>query len=693
MRLSWPAPVLLAACLLHASLAAAQDPLGGEFRVNAFTTGEQAAPRAAADAVGNFVVAWTSDGQDGYGQGVFAQRFDAAGARRGDEFRVNLATTGNQALVSLSGDPAGNFIVAWTSSAAPGRLVVQRFSAEGKRRGAELEVEAAAQPSLGANARGRFVVAWSGGGIHGQRFDAGGNPQGASFQVNTYTSANVSLPSVGLDDAGGFVVAWSSNNQEGIPGVHAQRFDSAGAGRGAQFRVTPLEAESAGFGVVAVAPAGGFLVAYNQLLSHIYNMVFGRRYSADGVPSGNGFRFSGGLGAQFDRVPISVAALASNGYAGGWSTAKQLNPVIDTALARRFGVAGDGPVLVAEDFSRPGIFPTSVAADGSANIVAVFSAPEGGARDVFAHRFGSAVGVSVAVDPAGNGVLEPGEAVAVRPSWRNVGPTALDLGGGIALFEGPAGATYGITDGSASYGTVAAGATAPCADCYVLSVSNPAPRPVQHWDTRALEIVSPATQGQEKPWTLHVGRSFADVPPASPFYRFVETLLHRGVASGTGGLFLPAAETSREQMAVFVLAAREGDGWVPPPCAPPNVFADVPETSPFCRWIEELARRGVVSGCGGGNFCPGQGVTREEMAVFLLRTLDETIDPPPCAAPDTFPDVPGTSPFCRWVEELARRGVTGGCGGGNFCPQQVVTREQMAVFLTVTFGLGLYGPY
>ena len=56
-----------------------------------------------------------------------------------------------------------------------------------------------------------------------------------------------------------------------------------------------------------------------------------------------------------------------------------------------------------------------------------------------------------------------------------------------------------------------------------------------------------------------------------------------------------------------------------------------------------------------------------------------------------FSDVPASSPFCPWIEELARRGVVTGCGGGAYCPTSPVTREQMSVFLSVTFGLLLYG--
>jgi hypothetical protein len=208
-----------------------------------------------------------------------------------------------------------------------------------------------------------------------------------------------------------------------------------------------------------------------------------------------------------------------------------------------------------------------------------------------------------------------------------------------------------------------------------------------HWDASFLETLS---SNDAKPWTLHVGASFDDVLAASPFYRFVETILHRGVTGGCGArAYCPATSTTRDQMAVFVLVAKEGLGYAPPACATP-MFGDVPASSPFCRWIEDLARRGVVAGCGGGNYCPSSPATRDAMAVFVLRTLDPALNPPACATP-MFTDVPASNPFCRWIEELARRGVVTGCGGGAYCPANPVSREQMSVFLSVTFGLTLYG--
>ena len=300
--------------------------------------------------------------------------------------------------------------------------------------------------------------------------------------------------------------------------------------------------------------------------------------------------------------------------------------------------------------------------------------------------------IAAAVDAGGDGVYRPNETVVVAPTWRNDNAALpVTVTGALTNHSGPAGPTYGIPDGAADYGMIPPLSSASCAttgDCY--SVANAAAgRPVTHWDSTAVETA----RGMIKTWTLHVGDSFSDVPPGNPFHRFVETLLHRGVTGGCAATeYCPSASTTRAQMAVFVLIAKEGPTYVPPGClAGTEDFADVPAASPFCRWVEELAFRGVVAGCGGGTYCPGDPVTREQMSVFVLRTLDPALSPPACVPPNIYADVPETSPFCRWIEELTNRGVVTGCGGGNYCPAAAVTREQMGAFLGVTFGLTLYG--
>ncbi|MGH9379390.1 MAG: S-layer homology domain-containing protein, partial [Thermoanaerobaculia bacterium] len=306
------------------------------------------------------------------------------------------------------------------------------------------------------------------------------------------------------------------------------------------------------------------------------------------------------------------------------------------------------------------------------------------------------VPTGLAVDMANNRVFEAGETVAVAPSWRNVSDLSGSLTGSGEAFSGPGDSVYTIVDGDADYGAVDAGAEASCTatgDCYSLSLSVPSTRPARHWDATFDEL---ASTGLAKAWTLHIGDSFADVPDTNIFYRFVETIFHHRVTAGCSATdYCSAAGTARAQMPVFVLKALEGPGYEPSACQTgTETFSDVPAASPFCRWIEELAARNVVAGCGGGQYCPDNTVSRDQMAVFTLKTLEGGgFQPPACVSgSEMFGDVPASSLFCPWIEELARRGVVAGCGGGNYCPAEPVARDQMAVFISKTFGLVLYGP-
>jgi len=106
----------------------------------------------------------------------------------------------------------------------------------------------------------------------------------------------------------------------------------------------------------------------------------------------------------------------------------------------------------------------------------------------------------------------------------------------------------------------------------------------------------------------------------------------------------------------------------------------------FADWIEQLAVEGITGGCGGGNFCPDAPVTRQQMAVFLLKSKHgASFLPASCLG--VFGDVACPSLFADWIEQLAAEGITGGCGSGNYCPGGPSTRGQMAVFLTKTFQL------
>jgi IPT/TIG domain/S-layer homology domain len=181
---------------------------------------------------------------------------------------------------------------------------------------------------------------------------------------------------------------------------------------------------------------------------------------------------------------------------------------------------------------------------------------------------------------------------------------------------------------------------------------------------------------------------FLDVPQAHIFHDFVVTLVSNGITVGVGGgLYGVTQDTLRQQMAVFLLRAKYGLCFVPPPCTVP-VFDDVPCSLIFAPWINELVAQGITGGCGGGtSYCPTAPVLRQQMAVLLLRTLEGNAYAPPACTVETFTDVPCSSPFAPWVYELVARGITAGCGGGLYCPTLSANRGQMATFITKTFGL------
>lgn len=180
---------------------------------------------------------------------------------------------------------------------------------------------------------------------------------------------------------------------------------------------------------------------------------------------------------------------------------------------------------------------------------------------------------------------------------------------------------------------------------------------------------------------------FNDVDPATHFaFVFVETLERSGVTGGCGNdNYCPENPVTRAQMAVFLERGIRGAEFQPPAAAG-NVFLDVGATDFGAAFIEQLFADGITGGCGGNNYCPTDNITRAQMAVFLLRAkFGAGYMPPPGSG--IFADVPLGSFAVDWIEAMAAEGITGGCGGGNFCPSDPVTRGQMAVFLVRAFGL------
>ena len=187
--------------------------------------------------------------------------------------------------------------------------------------------------------------------------------------------------------------------------------------------------------------------------------------------------------------------------------------------------------------------------------------------------------------------------------------------------------------------------------------------------------------------SLSILPSFADVSANYWAYNFIERLLNSGITGGCGnGNYCPTDPVTRAQMAVFLLKGIHGPGFIPPIVGTGTGFTDVDITHWAAAWIKQLAAEAITGGCGSGIYCPESTVTRAQMAVFLLKAIHgASYSPPP--ATGTFTDVAAGYWAAAWIEQLAAEGITGGCGTGVYCPENPVTRDQMAVFLVKAFNL------
>jgi hypothetical protein len=187
-------------------------------------------------------------------------------------------------------------------------------------------------------------------------------------------------------------------------------------------------------------------------------------------------------------------------------------------------------------------------------------------------------------------------------------------------------------------------------------------------------------------------KAFLDVPEGSFGDAYIHAIAGAQITSGCGGgNYCPDNAMTRGTMAPWLLKARYGSGFAPPACT--GIFSDVPCSDPLAPWIEALFADGITGGCfydpgtGERRYCPANPVTRSQMAVFLLKAKEGSAYVPP-ACTGVFGDVPCPGGFAvNWIEEIFDRGITAGCGGGNYCPDQSVLRSQMAVFVTKNWNL------
>ena len=453
------------------------------------------------------------------------------------------------------------------------------------------------------------------------------------------------------------------------------------AGTGPLGNGSGLSMDGSGAVVGGTSPGEGNVIAYNGFAG----VYLSSGAAIDNQIRGNSIHDNGTFGIGFDpglyfndpldaddgpnhaqNFPI-ILSVEHNGPVGAGSTRilGRLNSAPSTTFDLDFYVNPACPNFPREFLEGETYLGSSqVTTDGSGNAsidVTLSVETEPGARIS-----------ATATDPAGN-TSEFSQRIAFSidpPSGPAAGGTAATISG--TDFADPTTVTVGGTPVTVTF-----------TDDHTLNATMPAFDPGTSHDV-VVTTPSGTTGTITRGWVA----DFLDVAGGHQFYSFVTTLVSNNITAGVGsGLYGVDNPTLRQQMAVFLMKAKHGLCYTPPPCTTAT-FTDVPCSSGFAPWIYELVAEGVTGGCGGGTtFCPTDPVLRQQMAVFLIKAFEAPGYTPPVCNDALFFDVPCSNPFSAWINELVVRFITGGCGGVNYCPTNPATRGQMAVFLTKTFKL------
>ncbi len=409
----------LLAATATTALASSPTRVGGEFQVNSYTVGSQSDPAAALDAKGNFVIAWSSS-QDGDGDGVFARRFDPAGAAQGAEFQVNSHTTSAEfgPVVAISDDL--DFVVAWSSSAQDGSgsgVFARRFrTTTGAFLGVEFQVNtntslAQLEPTVAMDSNADFVIAWRDArvtNVIAQRFNSTGAAQGVELQVGSYDTGSPSSPAVGMSATGDFVVAWVTLGQDGPAsfGVFARRFESDGAPQGVEFQVNVYTPGSQRAPAVDLGAHGDFVIAWlgDGGQDGDSSGVFARRFAANGGALGGELQVNAYTSGTQGSPAIGIEE--NGAFVIAWQSESQ-DGSEDGIFARRFSSTGSGLGREFQVNSRTSDFqrrPT-VGTGGDGDLVIAWQSDgdaDGADDGIFAQRFTTLV----ALDVDNNGVVD-----------------------------------------------------------------------------------------------------------------------------------------------------------------------------------------------------------------------------------------------------------------------------------------------
>lgn len=291
-----------------------------DVQANITTNDRQYDPTVAMDADGDFVIAWTSDSQEGevYGDGVYFNRFTNQGVRlSSQDIHANIHVTSSQNQPSVAIDHEGDFTIAWRSYGQDdyeGGVFMRRFTRNcdpideaADFQVAKTETIDQSRPSIAMDADGDIIIAFESGYKYGNSQDGDGSGIiGVLFEkvdpvlnesedryANTTTANNQENPDVSTDGVGNYVIVWDSEDEtdDEFRGIYGQLFNKDSEPIGTQFHINEYTDENQDNPAVSMDIDGDFVVvweSYNQ--DTYYETVMARRFDKNATPKENEFQ-------------------------------------------------------------------------------------------------------------------------------------------------------------------------------------------------------------------------------------------------------------------------------------------------------------------------------------------------------------------------------------------------------------------
>ncbi|MEM9885905.1 MAG: 3-coathanger stack domain-containing protein [Bacteroidota bacterium] len=382
---------------------------------NTFTIDRQIQPSTAMDKEGNFVVVWASGvssgtGQDGSNFGIYGQRFNKEGNTIGTEFQINTYTNNSQLNPAVAMDEEGNFVVVWSSFGQDGSdygIYGQRYDNSGSKIGGEFQINTftvgtQSSPCVAMNKDGSFVVSWTSfgqdgdlGGIYGQLYNPIGNKVGGEFLVNTYVTSGQTESSVAMNKDGNFVITWVSFEQDGSSsGIYSQRYDNTGNKIGIEFRVNTTTASVQTNPDIAMNSLGNFIITWTSFALDGSNLnIYGQSFYTDGSTCGSEFLVNTYVN---DNQEFSVVAMdADCDFIIVWGSEDFQNDGMEDGIYAQRYFKGTTEELTVNPPSTLQQENPDIAIDDNGNFVVVWDSPDGDQDGIYGQRYsanGSKIG-------------------------------------------------------------------------------------------------------------------------------------------------------------------------------------------------------------------------------------------------------------------------------------------------------------